>query len=123
MKNIYDGVIELDENGEAVVIMPKWFEALNRDFRYQLTCIGGYSPVYISEEISGNKFKIAGGNPGLKVSWNITGIRKDPFANANRIEVEVAKEINEIGLYLYPEAYGKMPSQGIGYNSDFSVIK
>ncbi|MEJ5345960.1 MAG: hypothetical protein WHS83_13705, partial [Chloroflexus sp.] len=25
--------------GEAWVELPAWFEALNRDFRYQLTCI------------------------------------------------------------------------------------
>jgi hypothetical protein len=31
-KNIYDGVIILDSNGEAVVALPEWFEALNRDF-------------------------------------------------------------------------------------------
>lgn len=78
MKNIYDGAVTLDGNGEAAVQLPAWFEALNRHFRYQLTGIGGYAPVYIAAEIHGNQFKIAGGKPGLKVSWQVTGIRQDP---------------------------------------------
>ena len=51
MMNIYTDVASLDANGEAVVSLPAWFEALNRDFRYQLTCIGWYAQVYISREI------------------------------------------------------------------------
>ena len=99
MKNIYDGTITLDENGEAIVELPDYFEALNKDFRYQLTCIGGYAPVYISKEVHDNMFKIAGGTPGLKVSWQVTGIRHDTYAEENRIPVEeyktdVENEIN-----------------------------
>ena len=63
----------MDAAGEAWIEMPEWFDALNRDFRYQLTCIGGFAPVYIAEEIeetAGNQFKIAGGYSGLKVSWH-----------------------------------------------------
>jgi len=47
MMNIYNGNVVLDANGEAVVGLPDWFGALNRDFRYQLTCIGGFAPVYM----------------------------------------------------------------------------
>ena len=61
------------------------------DYRYQLTCIGEFAPVYVAEEISGNRFKIAGGPEGQKVSWQVTGIRHDKFAEANRIQVEVDK--------------------------------
>lgn len=113
MKNIYDGVVTLDAAGEAVVQLPDWFEALNQDFRYQLTCIGGYAPVYISQEVTGNQFKIAGGQPGLKVSWQVTGIRHDPFAEQNRIVVEEDKTGAEKGKYLYPRAYGQPASEGI----------
>lgn len=56
MKNIYDGTVVLDSNGEAMVELAEWFEALNRDFRYQLTCIGGFAPVLIRDEISGGRF-------------------------------------------------------------------
>lgn len=106
MKNIYDGVVVLDANGEASVTLPDWFGALNRDFRYQLTCIGGFAPVYVSEEIANNQFRIAGGKAGLKVSWMVTGIRQDEFANANRIPVEEDKVGAERGHLMYPEAFG-----------------
>jgi hypothetical protein len=91
MMNIYNGVVTLTRHGDAVVKLPDWFDALNRDFRYQLTCIGGFAPVYISSEVSGNQFKIAGGRPGMKVSWQVTGIRQDTYANEHRIPVEEDK--------------------------------
>jgi len=106
MMNIYNGNVVLDAAGEAYVELPEYFEALNKEFRYQLTCIGGYAPVYIAEEISGNQFKIAGGEPNMKVSWQVTGIRHDPYAEINEIQVEKDKTDNEIGKYLHPEAYG-----------------
>jgi hypothetical protein len=98
MKNMYDGVLTLGEKGEAVVTLPDWFEALNQDFRYQLTCVGGYAPVYVASEVSGNQFRVAGGRPGLKVSWQVTGTRHDSYANSHRIQVEVEKQPNEKGI-------------------------
>jgi len=91
MMNIYNGVATLSRHGDAVVKLPDWFDALNRDFRYQLTCIGGFAPVYVAREVSGNEFKIGGGRPGMRVSWQVTGIRKDAFANEHRIPVEEEK--------------------------------
>jgi hypothetical protein len=93
MKNIYDGVVVLDQNGEATITLPDWFEALNEDFRYQLTCIGGYAQVYVAREVSGNTFRIGGGHAGLKVSWQVTGIRHDTYANEHRIPVEEVKPL------------------------------
>ncbi|MFN8335741.1 MAG: hypothetical protein U0U09_11500 [Cyclobacteriaceae bacterium] len=116
MKNIYDGVVVLDENGQAEITLPEWFGALNKDYRYQLTCIGGFAQVYISREVNNNRFSIAGGTPGLKVSWQLTGIRKDPYAEKNRVKVEEDKPENERGKYLYPEAYGLPKSMGVDYN-------
>lgn len=107
MKNIYDGVVTLDDVGEAIVELPEWFEALNRDFRYQLTAVGAPSPeIHIAEKISGNRFRIAGGTPRAEVSWQVTGIRQDAFANANRIPVEQVKAERERGSYLHPAAFG-----------------
>lgn len=114
MKNIYDGVVTLDADGHATVTLPHYFGALNKDYRYQLTCIGGYAPVYIAREVANNSFEIAGGKPGLKVSWTVTGIRQDPYANTHRIETEVEKSSDEKGLYLYPEAYGQPETRRIG---------
>ena|SRR5712692_8635401 len=106
MKNIYDGVAVLDRKGQAWISLPDWFEALNMYFRYQLTAIGAPGPnLYIAHEISGNRFKIAGGKPGAKVSWQVTGTRHDAYANAHPLTVEEEKIENERGTYLYPEAY------------------
>lgn len=116
MMNIYNGVVRLDGQGEAWVEMPAWFEKLNSDYRYQLTAIGAPAPnLYVAEEIQGNRFKIAGGKPGMKVSWEVTGIRQDPFARANRIPVEEEKTGIERGHYLYPDAYGLPEEKGIDW--------
>ena len=106
-KNIYDGVVTTDRDGLAVVELPEWFEALNRDFRYQLTVIGVFAQAIIDTEIANNRFTIRTDRPNVKVSWQVTGIRHDPWANAHRIEVEKAKPPEEQGLYLAPEVYGK----------------
>jgi hypothetical protein len=110
MMNIYNGNAVLDRRGEAVITLPDYFQALNRDFRYQLTCIGGFAPVYIAREIRGNSFKIAGGKPGMKVSWQVTGVRQDAYANAHRIPVEEVKPAPERGTYLHPDAFNKRSS-------------
>ena len=72
----------------------------------QWTCIGGFANVYISQEVENNKFGIAGGEPGMKVSWMLTGVRKDAYAEQNRIQVEVEKDASERGTYIHPEAFG-----------------
>ncbi len=114
MKNIYDGVVTLDANGQAAVALPAWFGAVNRDFRYQLTSIGAPGPnLYIASEVSSNVFKIAGGAPGGKVSWQVTGIRQDPWANAHRIPVEELKPAPERGTYLAPELFGQTPEKSV----------
>jgi len=105
MMNIYNGNAILDKNGHAKIDMPDWFDALNRDFRYQLTAIGQSADLYIAGEMQDRSFRIAGGKPGMKVSWQVTGIRQDQFANANRIKVEVEKEKEKKGTYLHPELW------------------
>jgi len=92
MKNVYDGVVELDAGGQATVTLPAWFEALNKDFRYQLTAIGMPAPnLHILQEVTSNQIIIAGGNPFQRVSWQVTGIRQDDWANANRVPEEEPK--------------------------------
>jgi hypothetical protein len=103
MMNVYNGNVKLDARGEATVKLPDYFEALNRDFRYQLTAIGAPSPnLYISQEVAGNTFRIAGGSPNGKVSWNVTGIRQDEYAKAFPILVEEEKTGAERGTYINP---------------------
>ncbi|MBN2088312.1 hypothetical protein JW964_01805 [candidate division KSB1 bacterium] len=116
MMNIYNGNVVLDARGDATVELPDWFGALNRDFRYQLTAIGSPGPnLYIAQEISNSYFKIAGGTAGMKVSWQVTGIRQDAYANAHRIPVEEMKKSEERGKYLHPEVFNQSESKGIDY--------
>ena len=116
MKTIYDGVVVLDDKGQALLELPAWFEALNRDFRYQLTAIGASAPnLHIAQKVLENRFKIAGGPPGLEVSWQVTGIRYDPYAEQHRIPVEEQKSAEERGKYLYPKEYGQPETMGINY--------
>lgn len=116
MMNVYNGNVVLDQNGAAIVEMQAWFEPLNRDFRYQLTAIGAPGPnLYIAEKMQNNRFKIAGGAPGSEVSWQVTGIRQDPYANQHRIEVEVEKPEKFKGYYLHHEAYDQPFKKGFSY--------
>ncbi|OFX58342.1 MAG: hypothetical protein A2046_14820 [Bacteroidetes bacterium GWA2_30_7] len=116
MMNIYNGVITLDNDGNATVTLPNYFNTLNKDYRYQLTPVGASMPnLYISEEISENTFKISGGQAGKKVSWEVTGIRQDPYAVKHPIIVEKEKADADKGLYLNPELYNLPKSKAI-YN-------
>jgi len=122
MMNVYNGNVVLDQNGHADISLPAYFDALNRDFRYQLTPIGGAAPnLHIAEKIRGNRFRIAGGNSGLEVSWQVTGIRKDAFADAHRVPVEESKPPDERGKYLHPDAFGQPPERGISYDESKDV--
>ncbi|MFH1319865.1 MAG: hypothetical protein ABII90_04325 [Bacteroidota bacterium] len=108
MMNIYNGNVILDNNGETTVELPDYNEVLNIDFKYQLTPVGSSMPnLYIAEEVQNNSFKIAGGVPNKKVSWQITGIRNDKWAQKYRIIPELEKENKYKGKYLHPELYGK----------------
>ncbi len=114
MMNIYNGNITTDERGEAVVELPSYFDALNREFRYQLTVIGRFAQAIVLEKIKDNQFKIKTDKKQVEVSWQVTGVRKDKFAEQNRIQTEDEKPENERGSYLYPELYEPKLTQGKG---------
>ena len=105
MKNVYDGVVTTDRRGYATVRLPRWFQALNRDFRYQLTTIVRHADAWIGSEIARNRFTIRTDHPHVRVSWQVTGIRHDRYANAHRIRVVERKPDAEQGGYLHPELY------------------
>ncbi len=118
LKAVYDGNVTLDGSGSAVVQLPDYLESFCGEFRYQLTCIGGYAPVYVASKVANSRFTIAGGSPGLEVSWQITGIRKDKYALANPLEVEKKKTVSEQGKYLHPELYGFSDDRSLSPNPD-----
>jgi len=115
MKNVYDGVVRTNGKGFATVKLPKWFDALNRDYRYQLTVVGHAhwdAKAAIWNEVKDNRFTIRTDAPNVKVSWQVTGIRKDAYANAHRIQTVVPKGRDD-GKYVHPKLYGKPLSKSI----------
>ena len=113
MMNIYNGNITTNEKGEATIILPAYFEALNRDFRYQLTVIGQFAQAIVASEIQDKRFGIRTDKPNVKVSWQVTGVRQDAWANAHRIPLEEEKPASERGSYLHPEAFGQPAEKSV----------
>ena len=89
---LYSGNVVTDASGQAEVVLPDWFEALNRDFRYQLTVIGSFARAIIGEEIDNGRFLIRTDAPAVKVSWQVTAERRDAWAEANPLIVEPSRD-------------------------------
>jgi len=49
----------------------------------------------------------------MKVSWQVTGNRQDPYIKAHPMAAEQAKPEIERGFYLHPELYGQPEEMGI----------
>jgi hypothetical protein len=89
--NIYNGNVVTNAQGLATVELPAYFEALNADPRYQLTVIGQFAQAIIADEIKENRFTIRTDKPGVKVSWQVIGTRKDAYALAHPFAAEQPK--------------------------------
>ncbi len=113
--NVYSGNTTTDQNGDAIVSLPDWFEALNKDFRYQLTVIGTFAQAIVASEVKDNRFVIKSNSPNVKVSWQVTGVRSDATAHKYKFEIEEEKPERERGFYLNPDAYGQSEEKGIQY--------
>ncbi len=113
-KNVYDGVVTTDADGEATVTLPDYFQALNGDFRYQLTVIGQFAQAIVAREIENNSFTIRTDRPDVKVSWQVTGVRHDAFARAMRFQPQQEKRGLERGRYLHPKLFGQPKELAIG---------
>jgi hypothetical protein len=116
--NIYDGIALLDSKGAVTVTLPDYFVALNKDFRYLATPVGASMPdLHLSARVHrgfllfGNiELRISGGVAGGSVSWQVTGIRHDPFIELNPINVIVDKgpaALVDKGAFVCPECYTK----------------
>jgi hypothetical protein len=117
MKNVYDGIVTTDARGRATVELPDYFGALNKDPRYQLTVIGGgFAQAIVSKELpaGGRTFEIRTSKPNVKVSWQVTGIRKDAYATANPIVTVEKKTGAAAGMYLHPELFGFLDATPLG---------
>ena len=119
MMNVYNGNATTDGQGYTTVDLPDYFEALNRDFRYQLTVVGQtFAQAIVSQEVRGGRFEIRTSEPNVRVSWQVTGIRQDAWADENRIIVEEAKKAEHIGRDLHPTAFGLARARGVDYNAE-----
>lgn len=111
--NEYKGNAVLDSRGEAWIKLPAYFSEINRDPSYTLTPIGAPMPgLYVAVEVRDNRFKVAGGKPGAKVSWRVSGVRNDRYVKAYGAQAEVAKPKSKVGTYTRPELYGMPASRG-----------
>jgi trimeric autotransporter adhesin len=115
MMNIYTGNVTTDAQGDARVALPDWFEALNTDFRYQLTVIGQFAQAIVSSEVANHQFSIKTDKPNVKVSWQITGVRQDAYAKAHPLVVDEQKDARERGHYIHPELYGASEQQSVAW--------
>ena len=112
--NLYSGTVTLDPKGTATIRLPRYFGTLNREFCYQLTAIGAQAPgLHVSREVESNRFAIAGGVPGQKVCWQVTGIRQDAWMKAHPFRAERPKPRRDRGKYLNPKLFGEPVSAAI----------
>ena len=113
--NIYRGTVTCDANGTAEVVLPEYVSAINIDFSYQLTPIGAYAGLFIQQKMANGRFVIAGAQPGMEVSWQLTGRRNDAYLQKypEAATVETPKAEADRGLYLRPELYNQPAEKGI----------
>jgi hypothetical protein len=122
MINFDTGNVTTDGQGDAQIQLPDWLEAVNSDFRDQLTVIGQFAQAIASGKVANHRFAIKADRPGVEVSWQITGVRQDAFAKAHPLVVEPEKNQHERGFYLHPELYGAA-EKGISWNHHPATMK
>ena len=85
----YRGEAQLVDS-EAIIVLPDYFEALTRiEARtVQLTCLDGYSPLYVDGPVKDAKFVVRTvdiGNPLQRFYWELKAVRADiPLLKAER---------------------------------------
>jgi hypothetical protein len=119
--NLYSGNVTTDASGKVTVTLPDYFEAINKDFRYQLTVLGGtFAQAIISKEISNNKFEIATNQPNVKVSWEVKGVRNDARMKMNPFTAVQDKPAAQKGKYLDPKSHNQPESKGVSFDANLS---
>ena len=113
--NVYNGNIVTDANGKATVKLPDYFDAINKDFKYQLTIVDEtqFAMARVSKKVANNTFEIMTSVPNIEVSWQVTAVRSDKTALKFAWPAEMNKPANERGKYLEPELYNQTPDKAI----------
>jgi trimeric autotransporter adhesin len=75
--------------------------------------VGQFAQAIVAKKIACNRFVIRTSKPNVEVSWQVTGIRHDAYADAYRIPTEEDKPTAEQGYYLHPEVFGQPASKSI----------
>jgi hypothetical protein len=113
MLNVYRGTVTTDQEGAATVELPGYVAALNREFSYHLTVVGDFARAVVSAPLRDGRLSLRTDQPGVTVCWLVLGVRADPWAEANPIEVERDKPDDERNLFLHPELYDQPPARGL----------
>ncbi|MBK9607052.1 MAG: hypothetical protein IPO58_11805, partial [Betaproteobacteria bacterium] len=79
--------------------------------------IGAFAQAIVAKKVAGNRFTIATSAPNVEVSWQVTGIRQDAYANKHRIPVEQEKPVSERGTFLHPEAHDLPKEKGLQWHT------
>jgi hypothetical protein len=119
---VYNGNVTTNARGKATVVLPDYFEALNRDYRYQLTAVGQRAQANVEHEIKGNRFTIETDKPNVKVSWQVVGVRQDAYAETNREPVEQDKPEARRGRYLHPALHGDLDTDTSWFGTTRSMF-
>jgi hypothetical protein len=121
--NIYSGNVTTDANGLAAVVLPPWFEALNKDLRYQLTVVGTFAQAIVAEKVRNNRFMVKTSAPNVEVSWQVTGVRSDAAMITHPFQTERDKPERERGTYLKPEAHGQPEERGVEWTRNPQLMQ
>ena len=76
-------------------------------------CGRSFAQAIVAHKVADHRFAIKTDKPNVEVSWQVTGIRQDAWANAHRIPVEEQKAEVERGTYLHPELFGAPEEKGV----------
>ena len=113
---MYSGTVVTDGNGDATIELPSYFEALNINYRYQLTVVGEeFAQTRVSRKINNNQFSIKTDKPNIEICWEVTGDRNDAYSKAHPLVVEEDKKPEDRGKYYSPELFGQPDEMRIGY--------
>jgi len=83
----YSGNVRTGWDGRATVRLPSYAAVVADRWRYALTPIGRFGQAIVEREVQGGAFVVRTEHPGTKVSWSVTGTRKDAYARRHPFRV------------------------------------
>jgi hypothetical protein len=118
----YSGNVRTNGRGRATVRLPAYAALIGEDWRYGLTPIGRFGQAIVAREVRRGAFVIRTEHPRTKVSWTVTGTRRDPYALNHPFVPSRPKRGADRGRYIHPAAYDKAASLAIGRLSRASAL-